>query len=298
MPEIDYQAMDEEIDKELAELLGKDYESDDSPDESGTELNNESDADVVQTTQESEEVTQHEEPTVAESRYKEAVRAMNKAQQELAEYRKQSADRDQLIQQLQSQVEALQSANNNPAKDDSEDVSLDDLASDYPEIVGPLLKEIKALTAQVGAMKGDVDGVKSVADNYRQREAQTAQERHVAEILAKHPDAFELRNSDEFEDWLSQQAPIIQHAISQGSSQDVNVAFDLYKSTQAPKMDEKAKPNKLDEARRASSPNVKGNAKPEQKTTFTLKQIEKMSRDEFIKHEAAIDEALARGEIY
>lgn len=300
MTTIDYKAQDEEIDRELAELLAGDDESDDSLDESTeSEQTNESVEDVAETTQETDdEINDNDEPVVPEFRYKEAVRAMNKAQQELADKRKQDAERDELIQQLQAQVQALQSKRENKDEQpDSEDVSLDDLAADYPELVGPLIKQIKSLTAQVSAMQGDVENVKGVTTRYQQSEAMTAKERYLSEVKSVHPDAEELVATDEFNVWFQNQPPLIQQAITNATAKDAITALNLYRA-EHPVPSTNNKPDRLAQARQAASPNVRSNNKPEKQTTFTLKQIDKMSRDEFMRNEAAIDAAIARGEVY
>jgi hypothetical protein len=101
---------------------------------------------------------------------------------------------------------------------------------------------------------------------------------------------------------------MIQDALKQGTARDVVAALNLYRSEHPKSVDVPVeavkeapavvKPvSKLAEAKKASSPVVKSSTKPEEKQAYTQAQIAKMSREEFTKNEAAIDEAMARGEI-
>ena len=95
-------------------------------------------------------------------------------------------------------------------------------------------------------------------------------EQHRAAIEARYPDAYKLAASDDFAVWKCNQAPIIQQALDQGTAQDVISALDLYHNS-----------------------NNQG-----QTRTFTNAQIASMTQQEFNQHEAEIDAALARGEIW
>lgn len=297
---VDYNALDAELDAEIQELYSSDSSSD-APD-TGTASNEDPEA-VVQeaesaTPSTDEQRTETTDPVVPEHRYKEAVRAMNKAQQELAEFRKADANRDQTIQQLQAELQALKS-NEAPEPDAYEDLS--EAKELYPELVAPLLKTIDSLKKQLASVQNEVSGVKTVADRYQQAEAMSAEERHYAEINNAHPDVSELVATEEFQTWRNAQAPVIQYALDQGTARDVVAALSLYKSetgkasTSAPVSN---KPDRLAAAKDAASPSIKGASKPDSKPTFTADQIAKMTMSEFAKHEAEIDAAIARGELY
>lgn len=297
---VDYNALDAELDAEIQELYSSDSSSD-APDP-GTASNEDPEA-VVQeaesaTPSTDEQQTETTDPVVPEHRYKEAVRAMNKAQQELAEFRKADANRDQTIQQLQAELQALKS-NEAPEPDAYEDLS--EAKELYPELVAPLLKTIDSLKKQLASVQNEVSGVKTVADRYQQAEAMSAEERHYAEINNAHPDVSELVATEEFQTWRNAQAPVIQYALDQGTARDVVAALSLYKSetgkasTSAPVSN---KPDRLAAAKDAASPSIKGASKPDSKPTFTADQIAKMTMSEFAKHEAEIDAAIARGELY
>jgi len=322
----DYAAEDEALDSEIRALYAQDSESEatseqEAPDESGTaseEQTQESNEDLQESTSSVDEIVQEqtEEPkkaVVDEERYKNAVKAMNRAQSDLAEYRKQDAARDQLIQQLQAQVQQLQEKQTTQAES-TPDVDDSDLAEGmelYPEAVKPLLKKIAALEKKLAEVDDSVGNVKAVSDRFKQTEQQTAEDKYWDTIRSKHDDVDDLINDPSYLDWYPNQSPMIQQALQlKGTAKDVISALNLFRA-EYPKTVHKTeveqvavkpvatKADKLAEARAASSPTIKSTAKPDQKKpTYTNAQIAKMSREEYMKHEAAIDEALARGEIY
>jgi hypothetical protein len=329
----DYQALDEELDKEIMALTGQITESEtesDSPAETGTESQEENEVEIESqeqdlssdSTQASDDTQQDDtKETVDAERYHNAVRAMNKAQQEAAELRKQlaginqqDANRDFLIQQLQAQIQELQKAKAEPEQSSTPEAVDDDELKEakeiYPEVVNPLLKIISNLEAKLSqkltGIESEVGSVKGVADRYQQTEAETAEQKYWNAIEAKHSDVREVVNTPEYAEWYHQQAPMIQKALSEGTAQDAISALDLFRlahpkeeSKQDVKQDTTTnKPDKLAAAKEAAIPNIKGQQKPtETKPKFTQAQIAKMSREEFMKHEADIDEAIARGEI-
>jgi prefoldin subunit 5 len=294
---VDYEALDAELDAEIQKMYSEDDSASDAPEESGT-ASEEPEA-VVQEAEDATPSTDEpaetpSEPVVPEFRYKEAVRAMNRAQAELAEYRKAEAQRDQVIEQLQAEVQALK-AGSSPQEDAPD---FDEAKELYPELVNPLLKEIDSLKKQLASVQNEVGTVRSVADRYQQAEAMSAEERHFAEIRAVHPDAFDLAKTDDFQSWKNAQAPIIQYALDQGTAKDVVAALNLYKADTGKQPSAPHRPDRLAAAKDAAAPTIKGASKPDSKPTLTPDAVAKMTMAEFAKHEAEIDAAIARGEFY
>lgn len=296
---VDYEALDAELDAEIQKMYSEDDSASDAPEESGT-ASEEPEAVVAQDADEAtpstDEPAETTEPVVPEFRYKEAVRAMNRAQAELAEYRKAEASRDQVIEQLQAEIQALKAGSSPPedAPDFNEAKEL------YPELVNPLLKEIDSLKKQLASVQTEVGTVRSVADRYQQYEMASAHDLHFDAIGRAHPDAFELAKTEEFNAWKNAQAPVIQYALEQGTAKDVIAALNLYKAETGKQPSQPAthRPDRLAAAKDAAAPTIKGASKPDSKQTFTADQIAKMTMAEFAKHEAEIDAAIARGEFY
>lgn len=298
---VDYEALDAELDAEIQKMYSEDDSASDAPEDSGTA--SEDPEAVVQeaesaTPSTDEQAEESVDPVVPESRYKEAVRAMNKAQQELAEYRKAETSRDQAIQELQTEIQSLKSSTTPSEPDESPDFN--EAKELYPELVNPLLKEIDSLKKQLASVQNEVGTVRTVADRYQQAEAMSAEERHFAEINATHPDAFDLAKTDDFQSWKNAQAPIIQYALEKGTAKDVVAALNLYKADtgKQPSAPATHRPDRLAAAKDAAAPTIKGASKPDSKPIFTADQIAKMTMSEFAKHEAEIDAAIARGEFY
>jgi hypothetical protein len=264
--------------------------------------------------------------TVDKSRYDNAVVAMNKAQQELAERRKQDSERDNLIQSLQSQLQSqaqqladLQKDKSEQAKqvESTQEIDDDELKEAnelYPELVKPLLnrnakleKQLKELVdkfeQQFAAVSKDVSDVKGVADRYQQTEQEAAENRYWNAIRAKHPDTDEIANSNEYSEWYQSQPPLIKQALVSNDHNDVISALDLYRASHPRPVSEVEKQStsksqdKLAAAKEAAGPSIKSGQKPDKKPTYTNEQIAKMSHSEFAKNEDAILEAMARGEI-
>lgn len=319
---IDYQAQDEALDDEIRALYAQDddseQESDSPDDQDGTESQqNESEQELDDSTL----VDEHQEPspdTVDKSRYDNAVIAMNRAQQELAERRKQDSARDDLINtlqtQLQQQAQQLQSLQQAAPQTASTQQSVDDddlkeAQELYPEVVTPLLnmiakleKKLAAVSDDVGGVRQEVGTVKGVADRYQQSERELANQNYWSVIARKHPDVLEVNESPEFAEWYTQQPSGIQKAVNEGGADEAIAILDMYRASHprpVPDNDKTSatKADKLAAAKAAAAPTVKGSQRPETKTKFTTAQIAKMSHAEYAKHEAEIDEAMARGEI-
>lgn len=310
----DYIKQDEELDDELRAMYAEESEPEsDSPDE-GTESEEYEppEQELDTSTPESDEQTPEDtEPMVEESRYKNAVVAMNKAQQEAAELRKQIAGVDDLksqLQQLQTQLQEQQAnttAKEEPPSTPVDDDDLSEAREIYPEVINPLLKIISNLESKLDekfkGLESEVGSVKGVADRYQETEQKTAAQAYWDTIKQTHSDVDEIADSPEYVEWYQNQAPMIQKALSEGTANDAISALNLFRMDHPKEAQEPVrqtnKPDKLAAARKAAVPNVKGQQKPEAKPTFTNAQIAKMSREEFMKNEAAIDEAMARGEI-
>jgi hypothetical protein len=283
---VDYNALDEEHDNELLAMLNAEQEEPEPAEEPKPTPEPEP-APIAETLT----------PQVPESQYKEAVRAMNRAQEELAHRRKDDTNRDAIIQQLQNRIQELESKPDTQAVEDD----LKEGKEFYPEVVNPLLKRISELEAKLTNVSKDVGDVKSTADSWQQKEVQRHENEYWGAIKAAHNDVGDIASSQDYADWYDQQAPMIQQALTSNNARDVIAGINLYKSslaqTPAPSASNQ-KQDKLQAAREAAAPSIKAAPRTEQKKTFTHAQIAKMSPTEYAKYEDEIDEALARGEVF
>lgn len=330
---VDYNKIDEELDDELRAMYAE--SSEEEPSETGEteshELNETDSEEALEEATEPESMTEEEdveafsesetdqssqEAQVPESRYKSAVSAMNKAQRELAEKRKEDAARDDLIVQLQQQLQQMQqqlqekpaARDQEPTQNSESTSSEDDLAEAqelYPEVINPLMARIKQLEGKLNAMHSDVSESKQMSVDYRQQKQNEAYNNHWAQILDKHPDTREIVQSQAYKNWYEQQPSMVRQALAQGTAGDVIAALNLFRmeypaqravNTSAK---ETQRQDKLAAAKAVSSPNVKTSAKGKAPTkrTFTNAEINNMSIEEYREYEKEIDEAFAKGEI-
>ena len=297
---IDYEALDKEADDLLNEAYGNG-----SPEESGTESTTETiepDTETGTIEKSHEEVTEDnsQESTVPESRYKDAVRAMNKAQQELAEARKGFSQYDEVIQQLQQKIQTLEtkpSAKDQQSQDDDEE--LNTAKELYGDAINPLLKKIELLEKRLSAVSDDVGSVKSVTNDITRSAEETAQERYWSNIYEAYPDVDTIAESPEYTEWYVKQPPMIKQALVSTNAQDVITALSLFRPAEKTAATEKTKGvDKLDAARQAASPNIKTTQKPTpSKQTWTDDEVKAMSPDLFDKLEDQITLAYAEGRI-
>lgn len=237
----------------------------------------------------------------AEERIRNAQARMHAATAEAGTLRKEvgqlRADNQRLsadVQMLQQEAAQLRQAPP-PKAVDSAPSSIDDgdlksAMEEWPEVVNPLLKRNQQLEARLQALEGRV--TKTVASSQEAEERAKA-EAHSQAILARHPDAFEVAGTDDFQGWVARQPNVVRLAVAQGTSDDVVWVLDQYK--QAVGMS-----NRLEQAREAATPSTPRARKQPTVTTprFTRAQIQAMSEDEFLRNEAEIDKALASGLVY
>ncbi len=146
---------------------------------------------------------------------------------------------------------------------------LDSVVKDYPTVAGPLVREIRTLHHSISRQSNEVQRVKSDLENRRRQEATKA---HFAAIRKTHPDLDEISASDDFQGWLSRQTNMVKRAAAEGDAKDVIEVIDRYKA-------------------------AVGIGGKQKKPRFTRAQIAAMTPEQFEKNEAAIDQAVANGEI-
>jgi regulator of replication initiation timing len=292
--EIDYDAEEAALDAEIASMLNPSPDQDtDEQTQITAEPTNEVDTSAVDQT----ETEQQAEPTVPESRYKNLQAKMTQATQENAELRRENGELRQYAAQLQQQLQAKQQ----DAAPDTDDDDLDALTNDYPEIATPLVKRNKMLEQKLAQLEAQLGKVSDTASRFQQHEAQTVAEKHFATIKAVHPDFDTVTSDEAFHEWAEAQPPIIQACVKNGcSAEDAIMVLNLYKQAKGLNAEPAETVDKLAAAKQAASPKLPKNpGKPtSNKTNWTREQIAKMSMEEFAKHEAEIDEAIAQGLVY
>jgi len=144
---------------------------------------------------------------------------------------------------------------------------------------------------QVGQIEEQLSAIK-------EREARIIQREAEADILAKHPDFPELRNSEEFHGWAEAQPEQIQEWIYKNpdNAQLASKAIDLFKLENGYKTQTKSQPkSKGSAADMVSTKTTAIDAK--QPKVWTEGEIAAMSLDKFDKYEDEIREAISEGRV-
>ena len=144
---------------------------------------------------------------------------------------------------------------------------------------------------QVGQIEAQLSAIK-------EREARIIQREAEADILAKHPDFPELRNSEEFHTWAESQPEQIQHWIYKNpdNAQLASKAIDLFKLENGYKTQTKSQSKpKGSAADMVSTKTTAIDAK--QPKIWTEGEIAAMSLDKFDKYENEIREAISEGRV-
>lgn len=166
------------------------------------------------------------------------------------------------------------------------DEDVEEWIKKYPDIAGI----VSALVEK--QMQGTKESVKEL-DNLRW---ETKKERAESEIRKAHNDWDELKNADEFHDWVEEQPKWVQDALFEqiDDSRAVVRVLDLYKVDKG-----LTKQAQKEDARKAAGfvkPTTKAAVdKDEGGFTFSESQVAKMSDKEWEKNEAKILEAMRSG---
>lgn len=144
---------------------------------------------------------------------------------------------------------------------------LDAVVSDYPTVAGPIVRELRNLHRVISQQDAEVKQTKADIENQRRQESERA---HFGAIRKVHPDLDEINSSDDFQGWLSRQSALIQRAAAEGNASEVIDVLSRYKAAVG---------------------------LTRKRPRFTRKQIAAMTPEQFAENEAAIDAAVAAGEV-
>ena len=225
----------------------------------------------------------------AEKRIKDAQRRMTKATQETASLRRENDTLRQRVTDLAGEVATLKTQVTAPTATDAD---LARLTEEYPDLAKPLI-------GQIHRLQSELEGFKSQTNEMRNHSQVDAQDRakleHQNAILAVHPDAFGVAQTESFREWLDAQPSYMRQVVEKGSSEDVVDLLISYKETLV-----KPKPltQTLEQAREIAEPKTRSTKpKPEGRKNWSRAEIDAMSPTEYLKHELEIDQALKEGRV-
>jgi hypothetical protein len=196
---------------------------------------------------------------------------------------------------LQKQIDELkgqlQQSTEKQIKLPKSEEELAEWARAYPDI---------AKIVETIAIKKAKEQTKELDNRFKQldeREQQTAREKAEADLMKAHPDFNDIRDNDDFHNWVDEQPKWVQDALYENDSdaRAASRAIDLYKADKGIKTKQPSSSSRD----AASSINTRGArtapASEDRDGSFTESQVAKMSSREYEKNEEAIQKAIRSG---
>ena len=227
-----------------------------------------------------EQVQEEAEPDSAEERsFKKRYGDLRRHQQQKE---KEYEDR---IARLEEQLnKATQQEIKLPKSDDD----IEAWAKKYPDVAAIVE------TIAIKKAREQAEGLEARVREIDEMKATAAREKAEAELMRLHPDFDEIRDSDDFHQWVDDQPKWVQDALYENDSDAKSAAraIDLYKADR----NIKAKTTSSKDA--ASSVNPRGRSKPAEKETsnyYRESAVAKMSAAQYEKVADEIMEAIRTG---
>jgi len=236
---------------------------------------------LIQEQQEPKEQVQEEaEPESAEERsFKKRYGDLRRHQQQKE---KEYEDR---IARLEEQLnKATQQEIKLPKSDDD----IEAWAKKYPDVAAIVE------TIAIKKAREQAEGLEARVREIDEMKATAAREKAEAELMRLHPDFDEIRDSDDFHQWVDDQPKWVQDALYENDSDAKSAAraIDLYKA------DRNIKVKTTSSKDAASSVNPRGRSKPAEKETsnyYRESAVAKMSATQYEKVADEIMEAIRTG---
>lgn len=200
-------------------------------------------------------------------------------QEKEAEFQKQ-------LGELKSQLDA---ATRKEMKLPKSDEDLEAWARDYPDVAA-IIETIATKKAQEQARELE-DRFKAVDE----MQFNAKREKAEAELMRLHPDFDEIRESDDFHDWATEQPKWVQEALydNDNDARSAARAIDLYKSDR--NITTKKKP-KANAAEAVTSKNTRSKPQDREASSYLKEsEVQRMSAQEYEKHSDDIMEAIRSG---
>ena len=173
------------------------------------------------------------------------------------------------------------------------DSDVEQFKEDYPEVYNVVDKISTQKTSE------EVEQLKAEVGRLNKREQHLKAKSAYQELLALHPDFAEVKQSEDFREWLDEQPPSIAEGITTNSS-DVRWAsrvLDLYKADKGlNKKRGRPRASAANAVTRTSSKTVSTNSNANKKV-WTTAEIRKLKPHEFEKFEDELDQARVEGRI-
>jgi len=202
---------------------------------------------------------------------------------------KKEGDLQKQIDELKSQ---LDTATKQQIKLPKSEEELDEWAKEYPDVAK--IVETIAIKKSQEQSKELEDRIKKIND----MQDDALREKAEVELLKKHPDFIQIRDEDQFHNWVEAQPQWVQKALYENEHDAMSAAraIDLYKADMGISSNKKS--NK--EVQREAAKSVKTSSKesPEamaEGSTFKESEVEKMQPAEYEAKQDAIIAAMRSG---
>jgi len=194
--------------------------------------------------------------------------------------------------QIRQLEEQLSSATKEGIKLPKSDEEISEWSKQYPD-VAKIVETIATKKAQ------ELDSsIEKRLQNIAEREIESNRQRAEVELLQLHPDFDEIRNSEDFHSWVSEQPAWIQKALyeNENDAKSAARAIDLYKVDSDIVTKKAKKSNNKDAAKSVSSKNsITKPQADEASASIKESDVDKMSAQEYEKHAEAITAAIRSG---
>ena len=194
------------------------------------------------------------------------------------------------VLKLKNQVEGA-SQNFIPPKDKKE---LEEWRKEYPDVYD-VIKTVAHQEADDKSQQLNDKLAKLQVDQQK-----VSKDRAEVELLKLHPDFTKIRESQDFHDWASVQDSVIQGWLYDNfdNANLASRAIDLYKMDRGIKKIEADKKDVKKEASKVVTSTARSTEKDlKGKKVWTMKEIQKLKPQEFVKFEKEIDSARREGRI-
>ena len=174
------------------------------------------------------------------------------------------------------------------------DEEIEKWSQEYPD-VAKIVESIATKKAQELDSSLE-ERMKALAD----REAAATRARAEADLMMLHPDFEDIRNDQQFHDWVETQPRWVQQALyeNENDSKSAARAIDLYKVDMGITETKKKKVNPAKEAAKAVTKNTAAspsNSKEGQSNQIRESDVAKMKAHEYERNEKVIQEAIQSG---
>lgn len=204
---------------------------------------------------------------------------------------KQQLDLQKQIDELKTQLEAATKQSISLPKTEEE---LDAWANEYPDVAKIVETiAIKKAREQSKEFESRLQKINEMAE-------ETAKQKAEAELMRLHPDFDQIREQDEFHDWVEKQPKWVQSALYDNETDAISAAraIDLFKADKGITAKQTKQSNKADSIAAARTVRTSNKSRPESESEeglFYESQVEKMSSQEYERNQEAIIAAIRAG---